>query len=221
MLSVVSRFVRCTAVSLMGSSLLLLSPSQSLAQSSSPVPLSDSANPTGATLPLVSSASQIDYSPLQAELEAGDFYDANETTRRLLYEAAGREDQGWLTPESIKAIPCQDLKIMDSLWRRYSNNRFGFSVQYNIFQQTGNRPGILRSTDAYEAFGEAIGWRHDSPEGEGREWIFFKQALDYSVEAPAGHLPNLRSEYQLYGGRVDYTYLMERLRSCQGGAQSQ
>ena len=170
MLSVVSRFVRCTAVSLMGSSLLLLSPSQSLAQSSSPAPLSDSTNPTRTTLPLVSSASQIDYSPLQAELKAGDFYDANETTRRLLYEAAGREDQGWLTPESIKAIPCQDLKIMDSLWRQYSNNRFGFSVQYNIFQQTGNRPGILRSTDAYEAFGEAIGWRHDSPEGEGREW---------------------------------------------------
>ncbi len=160
---------------------------------------------------LVSPATQIDYSTLQKDLAEGDFQEANETTRRLLYEAAGRSRQGWLTTDSIAKLACADLTIMDDLWRQYSNNRFGFSPQYNIFTETGNRPGRLMSPDAYDKFGDAVGWRKNG------EWIIFKQNLDYSPDALPGHLPNPREEYRINGGRLEYTMLMGRFQACQGG----
>ena len=41
----------------------------------------------------------------------------------------GRETREWGTKEEIEKIPCKDLNVIDKLWIKYSNGRFGFRVQ--------------------------------------------------------------------------------------------
>ena len=84
---------------------------------------------------------ELNFQPLETALAAQQFIQANEITRRLLLAATNRTLQGWLTTDTIEQIPCQDLKAIDQLWLRHSNNRFGFTPQLEAFLTTGNRPG--------------------------------------------------------------------------------
>lgn len=157
---------------------------------------------------LISPETKIDYAPLQLALSRQQFQQANEITHRLLLAAADRSPQGWFRGEDIDKLPCWDLKTIDTLWKTASKGRFGFSVQYDIFVKTGNRPGRLMAPEAYDKFGEAVGWRQNN------QWTIFKQNLNYTLQAPVGHLPNPRDEYQINGGRLEYTGLMSRLQAC-------
>ena len=157
---------------------------------------------------LISPETQIDYAPLQMALNNQQFQQANAMTHRLLLQASGRAAQGWFRGEDIEKLPCWDLKTIDTLWKTASKGRFGFSVQYDIFVRTGNRPGRLMAPEAYDKFGEEIGWRKNN------QWTIFKQNLDFTLQAPVGHLPNPRDEYQINGGRLEYTGLMGRLQTC-------
>lgn len=171
---------------------------------SSPSSSATPANPTN----LISPETRINYLPLQKLLAANQWRKANDETRRLMLQAAQREQQGWLTTADIDKIPCWDLQTIDNLWKQSSGGRFGFSVQYPIFINTGNKPGRLMAPDAYDRFGNQVGWRQNN------EWILFKQGLNFSLDAPIGHLPNPRDEYQINGGRLEYTNLTRRLGDC-------
>lgn len=158
---------------------------------------------------LVSPETRIDYNSLRRLLAAGQWRKANDRTGQLMLKASGREAQGWVSTQNIEKFPCWDLKTIDSLWKEYSQGRFGFSVQFPIFIETGNRPGRLVDVDAYESFGDRIGWRN------GKEWVVFKENLIYSLNAPIGHLPNPRQEYQINGGRLQYVTLTKRMVACE------
>jgi hypothetical protein len=192
------------ATALLCGSLLTLPCQVAQAQTAPPPPQT-----TVVSQDLLSPRTQLNYAPLQRALAEGDFEEANEITRRFLLAAAQRSQQGWLTVDAINQVPCWDLKIMDDLWQQYSQNRFGFSVQYALFQATGNRPGRLMTPENYDQFGDRIGWRQDG------QWIIFKRNLDFSANAPVGHLPSPRDEYQINGGRLEYTALMGRIQACQ------
>jgi len=173
-----------------------------LAQTPSPTP-------SLSGMSLVSPNTGLDYEPLKKLLESQQWQAANEMTRSLMLKASGRGSQGWHTAEDIQNLPCWDLKTINDLWKTASNGRFSFSVQYEIFINSGNRPGRLMAPDAYEHFGDLVGWRKDN------QWIIFKQNLNYSLDAPRGYLPNPRDEYQISGGRLEYTNLTKRLSDCQ------
>lgn len=179
-----------------------------VAQRVSPSPIVLPSNSTETKITLVSPATNIDYLPLKNLLAAQKWRQANDETRRLMLQAAKRDQQGWLTSEDIAQMPCWDLKTVNDLWKEYSNGHFGFSVQYAIFVDTGNKPGRLMAPDAYDKFGSQIGWRQNN------EWVLFKENLDYSLSAPIGHLPNPRDEYQINGGRLEYTNLTKRISDC-------
>jgi hypothetical protein len=51
-----------------------------------------------------------------------------------MLKVSGREKEGMLDRFSIEKFPSQDLLTLDQLWRRYSKERFGFSVQKRIWQ---------------------------------------------------------------------------------------
>ena len=154
------------------------------------------------------SSEGIDYTPLQEDLQRQQWLRANETTSNLILQSVGRQQQGWMTQDDVKKFSCEDLKIIDNLWKEYSQGRFGFTVQFPIFVETGNRPGRLVDTEAYDNFGTRIGWRKDG------QWVQFKYNLDFSLEAPVGHLPNPRPAYQITGGRLNYTALTQRMVDC-------
>ncbi len=154
------------------------------------------------------SSTKVDFTQLQNLLATKQWRKANEVTKDLLLQATGREQQGWFSPQDIDQLACQDLDTLDRLWRQYSNNRFGFSIQYAIFVETGNKPGRLLASETYDQFGDRVGWREDN------QWIAFVGNLDFSLNAPVGHLPNPRSEYEITGGRLNYTALTKRLVDC-------
>jgi hypothetical protein len=177
------------------------------------------------TASLVSPETNIDYKPLKELLMAKEWRQANEKTGELMLRASGREAQGWAPPNNILQFPCWDLKTVDRLWKQYSNGRFGFSVQFPIFLETGNKPGKLLAVENYEKFGDRVGWRQDVKDNNGelvrdkkgeirRDWIIFKENLNFTENAPVGHLPTPRQAYQITGGRLSYVNLTKRAVEC-------
>ncbi|MEM8780448.1 MAG: GUN4 domain-containing protein, partial [Cyanobacteria bacterium P01_G01_bin.49] len=113
-----------------------------------------------------------------------------------------------IPPPANAQLPRSHLHTTHELGPQYADGKLGFSVQFPLFVEAGNKPGRLLASDAYDNFGTKVGWRKDE------QWIQFKQNLDYSLEAPLGHLPNPRSEYEITGGRLNYTALTQRMVEC-------
>jgi hypothetical protein len=97
------------------------------------------------------SSSGMDYRKLRDLLAARKWQEADKETLRVILAVAKREQEGWLNTSSIDNFSCEDLHIIDQLWVKYSNGKFGFSVQRKIYQSLGG----TRSYDKkiWEAFG--------------------------------------------------------------------
>lgn len=157
---------------------------------------------------LISPETGVDYNQLEELLADEKWREANDKTLELILQAAGRDAQGWLSQDDLETIACWDLKTIDKLWKYHSNGHFGFSVQVPIFIETGNKPGKLFNEQAYQDFGMRVGWRDED------DWVAFKQNLNYSLDAPDGHLPFLRDEYEINGARLKYVFLAQRIVEC-------
>jgi eukaryotic-like serine/threonine-protein kinase len=120
------------------------------------------------------------YGRLRDLLAVGEWREADEETGRVMLKVANREAEGWLDVKDIDKFPCEDLRQIDRLWVKYSNGRFGFSVQKQIYQQLGG----TRQYDekVWEAFGDRVGWR------KGGKWLYYTDQT-FSTQAPVAHLP--------------------------------
>ncbi|WP_341737390.1 serine/threonine-protein kinase [Microcoleus sp. CAWBG640] len=162
------------------------------------------------------SAVGMDYINLRNLLAAKKWREADEETTRVILKVAGKEEEGWLDTESIDNFPCEDLRTIDQLWVKYSNGRFGFSVQKRIYQSL---PCGKTPAEIWEAFGyrspakipreiwEALRWyrvyRVYAPIHIGwRGW--FLSLLEFNTKAPEGHLPYSGHEW----------YLFSRVETC-------
>lgn len=123
-----------------------------------------------------------DYRKLQALLAVGNWQEADRETRSVMLKIAGREKESWLSEENIKNFPYEELRTIDSLWRKSSNGRFGFSIQKHIWQSLGTK-----NTDYpnWCRFGDNVGWRMKG------FWVFSYEDLTFTLDAPVGHLPLL------------------------------
>jgi hypothetical protein len=86
----------------------------------------------------VRSAAGIDYTKLDRLLSEGHWQLANQETWDLLCQALSKNRGSYLSVEEIKQLPCQDLQAIDHLWQKYSQGRFGFSVQEQIYTASIN-----------------------------------------------------------------------------------
>ena len=136
------------------------------------------------------SAKGVNYRQLEQLLKAGSWKEADEETAKKMLEVAGRKNEGWLREEDINYFPCEDLRTIDQLWVKYSNGRFGFSVQKRIYESLGG----TRSYDeeVWEAFGDKVDWR------VGGSWLDYKD-LKFNQTAPTGYLPIGRQVGALWG----------------------
>lgn len=150
----------------------------------------------------------IDFTNLTRFLNQQNWRRANDETRRIILQSTGRTSVGWISPSDLQNLSCSNLKTIDTLWKENSNGRFGFSVQFPIYIDTGNRPAKMVSDDAFNRFGDRTGWRKDG------DWIIFIENLNYSSNAPIGHFPNPRPEYSITGGRLLYSTLAGRMVEC-------
>jgi hypothetical protein len=65
---------------------------------------------------------------------------------------------------------------------KYSNDRFGFSVQAKIYRELGGTRDY--NERVWDAFGDRVGWRVK------KGWIYYSGII-FDLKAPQGHLPIL------------------------------
>lgn len=120
----------------------------------------------------------MDYTRLQTLLASGRWKEADRETFTLLLKIAHRDNVGWLDIQSINNFPCNDLCIIDQLWIKYSNGKFGFSVQNIVWQEVGGKVDI--ETEC--RLGKRLSWRVNN------KWLSYSD-LTFTINAPYGHLP--------------------------------
>lgn len=86
--------------------------------------------------PTLTSSTGIDYSKLQSLLASSQWQEANQETWNLMCQAAHKKVGSVLSAEEIKQISCQDLKMIDQLWQQYSQGRYGFSAQNQVYMSS-------------------------------------------------------------------------------------
>jgi len=79
---------------------------------------------------------QLRYGRLENLLQTGQWKAADQETFHLMDQTLERS---W-TVQGLLNYPCEDLRRLNDLWLHYSNGRFGFSVQKEIYVACG---GIL------------------------------------------------------------------------------
>ncbi|OCQ94654.1 hypothetical protein BCD67_04065 [Oscillatoriales cyanobacterium USR001] len=156
----------------------LIQPSQPIIVSPPP-PKQQILNPSE-TMQLIS-AKGIDYRRLEAFLASGNWKDADQETAKKMLEIAGREKEGWVKVSDIDRFPCEDLCTIDRLWSKYSNGRFGFSVQKRVYESLGETQNYDKKT--WEEFGELVGWRVNNA------WLWCND-IQFTPDAPIAHLPS-------------------------------
>jgi WD40 repeat protein len=164
--------------------------------------------PSPSTEPAVpddlSSECGINYTQLRNLLAAGQWKQADQETQAIMLKATGREPEGWLRTVDIAKIPCTDLRTIDQLWVKYSNQRFGLSIQNQIWRSIGGTRDA--GSEIWQTFGDRVGWRlQDS-------WISYSN-LSFTLEAPIGHLPLLHMGVLGIGVRRVKAFLY-RVETC-------
>jgi len=122
----------------------------------------------------------VNYEHLRDKLAAGEWEEADNETRQLMCVLAGEGavKRKWVYFSEVQFIPATDIDTIDRLWKAYSNDRFGFSVQRKIW---------TAAKYSWKIFFEKIGWTT----GERRDYRKFPMDFLWKLdsETPTGHLP--------------------------------
>ncbi|MFM6506306.1 MAG: GUN4 domain-containing protein [Dolichospermum sp.] len=155
----------------------------------------------------------VDYRKLRDLLAAGKWKEADEETLRVMLCVGEREREGWLDIKDIDNFPCADLRTIDQLWVKYSDGKFGFSVQKRIYQGLGGTREY--NQEIWWKFGDEVGWT------KGGNWLYYKD-ITFDKKAPEGHLPYFNLlwwELEEEGEEVVYSVivcvsLFSRVETC-------
>nr|YP_009393637.1 hypothetical protein [Caloglossa beccarii]ARW62199.1 hypothetical protein [Caloglossa beccarii] len=118
-----------------------------------------------------------EYKELNELLKQKKFQEADKITQKYLLKLAHRttiNQKEWIYFTEIDLIPAYDLFVIDLLWKIYSENKFGISIQRNIW---------LSYNQNWNTFLEKIGWSH---QGKMKR---YPDEFTWDISAPKGHLP--------------------------------
>ncbi|MBD2523116.1 GUN4 domain-containing protein [Nostoc sp. FACHB-133] len=148
---------------------------------------------------LMQSSVGVDYSNLKKLLADNKWREADIETAKLMCLAVTNHDKRLniivkdarayteLNNEQIVKIPAIDLNTIDKLWLNYSQGKFGFSVQKEIYQSLGGTKEF--NGEIRDKFGVSVGWRTRNKDGN----YFWRNSDDfhYYIDiALRGHLPS-------------------------------
>ena len=155
----------------------------------------------------LSSEKGIDYGKLRDLLKARQWKEADKETYELILRAVGRKLGDYIREKELLNFPCTDLKTIDRLWVKYSQGRFGFSVQKKIYVECGAKlDGKYPGDKVWEEFGDRVGWRKDG------DWLSYSD-LDVSLSSPQGLFPGWLAD-GLGGGRRG-GWFFSRTQACE------
>ncbi|MBL1199727.1 MAG: GUN4 domain-containing protein [Nostoc sp. GBBB01] len=139
-------------------------------------------------IPLKSEAG-IDYRRLRHLLVSGEWLQANLETGEKIQEAVGKKSQSYFHILDLHNLSQTDLRTIDQLWVKFSNNHFGFSVQKRILLEEGCK--FYRDRDKLPCF-----YKHNSSDSVFniyKELGWLSSAFETSrfnfKTAPIGSLP--------------------------------
>ncbi|MFP4006842.1 MAG: protein kinase domain-containing protein [Spirulinaceae cyanobacterium] len=118
---------------------------------------------------------------LEALLAVGKWWEADQETHYVMCRVANREQEGWVDLDAIANFPLEDLKTIDRLWLKYSQGRFGFSIQKHIYQSLGGTREYNR--EIWHQFGQKVQWRIKN------DCYCYYKNLKFDRNSPPGHLP--------------------------------
>ncbi len=178
------------------------------------------------------STTGVDYSELQAALQDHRWQKADHETWKVMTLAVGKASGSHLDDTDFNLLPCDDLKIIDQLWVEHSQGQFGFSIQKQIYLETGNPLDGLYHEETFRPFGTRVQWIRS------HLWNGYND-INFDLSAAQGHLPlwgwqrlgqweqsfgiALRSEFITTGLGLGWGYLCggwvaalsKRLAECQ------
>lgn len=131
----------------------------------------------------------------EADLKNNDF---------IIY--VGDRDEDGLEWEELEKFSCDDLKQLDDIWLKNSDNHYGYSVQKKILSRIYQEKGLERYSvdfkqaklinskdEVYLQFAEEIGWRKEG------DWLLYSdrdEKMSYGGELQQGHLPTSLVEFK-------------------------
>jgi len=139
---------------------------------------------------LISTRTGIDYAELQNLLAQEKWREADRLTKQDIsnvFQTIKRKNNNRaLDLRTIADRACYDLSLMDSLWRNFSGDRFGFRFQQNIWQNLNQNNNF--SIDVWRSFVTEIGWKTgdiNNPSG----YVLYEQLTFNPQKAPVGSFP--------------------------------
>ncbi|MEM6867625.1 MAG: GUN4 N-terminal ARM-like repeat domain-containing protein [Cyanobacteria bacterium P01_C01_bin.121] len=131
--------------------------------------------PSGLMTP--KSEQDVDYGDLQQFLIKRDYQAADKLTTQKLCELAGERavQRKWVYFTEVSQFSVTDLQTIDVLWRLYSEDKFGWSKQHELWMRLGQD---------WERLWTQLIWK--SSEGK---WTRYPGEFIWDLTAPVGHLP--------------------------------
>jgi hypothetical protein len=124
------------------------------------------------------------YRKLEELLSEQEWVKADKETYRLMITAVGKEEGQWFEAEELLNFPCDALQAIDGLWVQYSQGRFGFSVQKQIYVECGGKLDGNYDAQAYRKLGDRVGWRQNG------NWMRYTNvSKNISLSSPQGFFP--------------------------------
>ncbi|MEM9946684.1 MAG: GUN4 N-terminal ARM-like repeat domain-containing protein [Cyanobacteria bacterium P01_D01_bin.36] len=130
-----------------------------------------------AGLVMPKSEQDIDYGELQQCLIEQDYQSADKLTMQKLCELAGERAiaRKWVYFTEVSQFSVTDLQTIDTLWRLYSEDKFGWSKQHELWMRLGQD---------WDRLWTQLIWK--SSEGK---WTRYPGEFIWDLSAPVGHLP--------------------------------
>lgn len=139
------------------------------------VPSAEAPFPLKCSLDTDGSTSPSSFQRLNDLLASGEWEEADNETRAMLIKIAGEGaiKRKWVYFTEARAISVDDLQTIDKLWKHYSSDRYGYSVQKQIWIQSGKRwakffkklDWVQGENDAYRKWPEEFFWKKDAKQG--------------------------------------------------------
>jgi predicted NACHT family NTPase len=108
-------------------------------------------------------AQESKYQTLENLLMEQKWREADQETYRLMITTVGKEEGQWFDAEELLNFPCEELLAIDRLWVKYSQGKWGFSVQKQIYADFGaTLDGSFPGTEIWYDFCDRVGWRKDN-----------------------------------------------------------
>ena len=139
---------------------------------------------------LISPNTGIDYTNLQSLLAQKKWLEADRHTKKAInniFDTIKRKNNNsFIELTTLADRACNDIYTIDFLWRKFSDDRFGFRVQQNLWHNLNHNSDF--SIKVWRSFATEIGWKEgDINNADG--YILYENLNFNNQTAPPGHLP--------------------------------